>query len=906
MRPSLLFADAPCPAALRVCAALLVVLLVAGCEDDGPLLFPPAAEVTPILEGTPSAEVGQRVQLGPVIRLQDRYGNPVAGVRVPIEVVAGDGVLEEDVAISDAQGRVALPAVTLDTLAGENRFSLRPPGLSAREVVVLGTPGPVEIIVQDPEETVLGEWEVGTTLETPLSVRLMDRFGNPVRNYPVLFDPKEGGGIAGEGGAPGRPNASLQQTDEGGYAEALWTLGTAPGVNRIDVHLGELLSPHYSATTFAGPLDALLSQTPLQQAAQTGEPVPFTPSVAARDRFGNPLEGVEVTFEVIEGEATVEPSVVTTDADGTATVDQWIIGSTEGVVRLRARAGSLSTTFVALAGDFPPGPQLQVAGVHLNQGSQKEDGRIAAVSGRDGLLRVFLTAPESLELDPEVQVEIFHDGTPVESFRIPAGSDSIGTSISLERLERSWNVELPGALVAPGMGLRVTVDPEGDIPAADRSGYLYPADGGIAPVEVVELDPLRVLLVPIRQAPNGLQGRVYEANAAALLDLTRRLFPLSELEWAIRSPYVTQEAVTSDFQQWSKVVNELLALRIDEATDDTYYYGVVQVQYTSGIAGVGFIPPNPSHPAKVSMGWDHPNTAPWVAAHELGHNLGRRHTNCGGPANVDPNAPPDGTLGSPGWDIGPGVFRSAQGERRDIMSYCRPEWVSDYTFERVLDWIQQVQGTATTFAAHLAGRSTFRAAEGFGARSPSASGEGLMVWGRIEGGVVQLEPAFPSEGPAVLPDAPGPHRIVGRSAAGARLFDLSFRGIPVDHAPEGDVEHFAFRIPLSRLDRDRLHRIELVSGGETVLMESALRLPEAGRVDPGDPSPRADRIDPERVRMEWDATRHPLAVVRDASGALLTLARNGVAEVFTRDETLEVHLSDGVRSERLHVEILRE
>ena len=59
-----------------------------------------------------------------------------------------------------------------------------------------------------------------------------------------------------------------------------------------------------------------------------------------------------------------------------------------------------------------------------------------------------------------------------------------------------------------------------------------------------------------------------------------------------------------------------------------------------------------------------------------------------------------------------------------------------------------------------------------------------------------------------------------------------------------------------------------------------------------------------RVSLRWDATRHPLLVVRDpATGQILSLARNGATEVLTARGELALTASNRVRSRDLRVAV---
>jgi hypothetical protein len=99
-------------------------------------------------------------------------------------------------------------------------------------------------------------------------------------------------------------------------------------------------------------------------------------------------------------------------------------------------------------------------------------------------------------------------------------------------------------------------------------------------------------------------------------------------------------------------------------------------------------------------------------------------------------------------------------------------------------------------------------------RSPTSLGEpgpGVLIWGRVSEGGVELNPVFSIEARPVLPDAEGAHTVRGFAADGSLLFDLSFAGDAVPHASDPSERHFGFFVPLSPAQIDRLQRVELVS-----------------------------------------------------------------------------------------------
>jgi hypothetical protein len=269
-----------------------------------------------------------------------------------------------------------------------------------------------------------------------------------------------------------------------------------------------------------------------------------------------------------------------------------------------------------------------------------------------------------------------------------------------------------------------------------------------------------------------------------------------------------------------------------------------------------------------AVGYDDAADRGRIAAHELGHTWGRMHSPCGNAPGTDPNYPyPNGTIGRIGFDPLTGTLKPR--ETPDIMSQCRNPWISDYTYEGVMN----SRGTA-------AGRVTSHAA-----------GSALLVWGRIVDGRAVLEPAFQIVSRARLPRRPGPYAVEGTAADGSRIFGLSFDAAEVaDHPRRGRL--FAFAVPLAAAEASRLERLRLTGPG--IGMAAVSRPPAALRAAPGAPV----RMVPAAggASLQWDPAVYPMVMVRDArSGEVISFARGGRATVpLTGD--VELVASDGVRS----------
>jgi hypothetical protein len=60
------------------------------------------------------------------------------------------------------------------------------------------------------------------------------------------------------------------------------------------------------------------------------------------------------------------------------------------------------------------------------------------------------------------------------------------------------------------------------------------------------------------------------------------------------------------------------------------------------------------------------------------------------------------------------------------------------------------------------------------------------------------------------------------------------------------------------------------------------------------------------VTLKWDATSHPMIMVRDPdTGEVLSFARGGNARVWTQKDRVDLQLSSGLRSQLLRRAISR-
>jgi hypothetical protein len=537
---------------------------------------------------------------------------------------------------------------------------------------------------------------------------------------------------------------------------------------------------------------------------------------------------------------------------------------------------------------------LCIAGMYVTQSVQDVGGTVPLVQGRNGYLRVFVVADKANNVAPSVQVRLFSNGIPSGTIDIAPSALSVPTAIDESSLSYSWDTTLSGTTIQPGLAIQAEVNPPGltAIPETNAGDNIYPSAAPL-PLNVLSVPPLDVTLVPVVQAGNHLVGRVTAANKDSFLIHTQKMHPIDTFTTLLHAPYTTKTLSTLDANNtngaWGTILGEIDALRVAEHSP-RYYYGVARVTYNSGVAGVAYVSvagSNPGSGQRAALGWDYLGTnmsGSVVAAHELGHNWGRNHAPCGGPAGIDPQYPrADGSTGAYGMDIAAKTLEPSS--LPDIMGYCDPKWISDYTYVGVMNYLRS---PSPPILSAVAGADV----------QPC-----LLVWGHIANGEIVLEPAFQVNTRPSLPGRRGPYLLEGRDSAGQSVFSLSFSPNAVVDAPTPQ-ENFVFAVPLASSGAARLAAIRVSGRGKQALLTDSTGIGQGGTPLPA--TVQVQRVGADRVALRWDQRAHPMVMVRDAeTGEVLSFASGGEVEVTTSKPQVDVLLSSGVRSQLRRTRVAR-
>ena len=439
---------------------------------------------------------------------------------------------------------------------------------------------------------------------------------------------------------------------------------------------------------------------------------------------------------------------------------------------------------------------------YLTQAVQSMEYPVPLVAGEDALLRVFVVAPAAAgDTIPMVRATFFVDGEEVEVVEIERGSSIIGEQVNEGSLHASANVPVSASVIQPGLEMVVEIDPDGTVAPELGVAKRIPETGRMA-VNVRAMPDLAFTLIPFLWSENpdsailDITGDLSPADP--LLRSIRDLLPVAEIDLNIHEPVVTNS------NNAFSMLEQTGAIRAAEGGTG-YFMGTMSGPVT-GAGGVAYVP-----------GWTSfsiPDSS--VMAHELGHNLSLRHApgcRAGRPDISFPQS--DGTIGTWGYDFLTGTL--VEPSVHDLMSYCYPNWISEFFFTNSLR--HRLVWEAAARSVH-----------------PAAPTLSLLVSGGVgEDGSPYLRPAFVIDAPPSLPRSSGADRLVGATTGGAELFSLAFE-MPVIADGE-DRGSFAFAVPAQAAWANELARIALAGPDGSFTLDAdtdrpaaILRDPRTGRV----------------------------------------------------------------------------
>ncbi|WP_420644188.1 hypothetical protein [Candidatus Leptofilum sp.] len=335
-------------------------------------------------------------------------------------------------------------------------------------------------------------------------------------------------------------------------------------------------------------------------------------------------------------------------------------------------------------------PDLYITKLEISQSVQDANNSVPLVANRPTVVRVY-TETKSGDDGPNTTVTLMavRGGTPLTP--VTSNSKVASGSSSRANLGSTYNVTLPNDWLSGTVQITAVID--------GQSGGGYSET-----ITFNNVPTLNVMVVPINYTQTGASGGngFYAApGSEQISDWIMRAYPLSDMNVTFRSAYSFTGNLRDSGSEWSRLLEEVTDLKgTDNAPHSTVYYAYINFgtscsntwfNCSGGIAGIGWIGiPGSSFDPRISVGIHNlpsgfgDDASGKLAGHEIGHNFGRYHAPCnvtGTNWSTDPKHA-GASIGEYGLDgIGGTLALYSPGGYVDMMSYCDPVWVSDFTYE---------------------------------------------------------------------------------------------------------------------------------------------------------------------------------------------------------------------------------
>lgn len=321
------------------------------------------------------------------------------------------------------------------------------------------------------------------------------------------------------------------------------------------------------------------------------------------------------------------------------------------------------------------------------------------VQGRDTMVRVFVTLGSgwtARELAARLTLST-GNGEPLVYY----SRKTISASSTEADMKTTFQIFVPPSAMVDSLRYSVEVVECGD--ASGTPGQARFPQTGDTELGTKKTGALKLTLIPIKAGNYMPDTSATEVNA--FMDYMRAMYPADSILMTVGDSITTQTPV--DF---NTMLDQVRAKRSsDRPPNDVYYFGLVKPADTfrnyckgSCVTGIGYVVTSTgssSGSTRAALGVAFADQySRETMAHEVGHNHGRSHSPCvsggGTITGVDRNYPySDGGIGVWGYDSRTQKLIDPA-KTKDIMSYCSPLWLSDYTYDALATRVTALNGTA--------------------------------------------------------------------------------------------------------------------------------------------------------------------------------------------------------------------
>jgi len=426
---------------------------------------------------------------------------------------------------------------------------------------------------------------------------------------------------------------------------------------------------------------------------------------------------------------------------------------------------------------------LSIDAISINQGVEillmeggsevsSSDRNSPVIEGRGGIIRVYVERGGDFEPRDITAAVTFREGEDVIATH--EVTENVTGDSSETSLGSTFNIDLDPDEITDSTSITVSLH-------ESESGDFSGSTSGASWDEPIDLrarstdGALRIAYIPIQYNADG-SGRLPDTSDAQINRIRERferLYPTSEVSIELEDAVAWNSVISPFGQGWDTILEALYGYRQSAGfDDDVYLFAAFNPAASFGdfcssgcVAGLSFrvtSASNADQRVSIGVGYSGEDMTETMA-HEIGHAHGREHAPCGLQGQPSDSGYPysGATLGVVGYDVVDGGLVQPT-SNFDIMSYCQPSWVSDYTWEAFYNRIVSVNGLGSRI---VNGTPTWYQTAIVGAN------------GTIRRGTSEVELMLPPEGER--------HVLELLDADGALIEAVEGILMPFDHLPGG-------------------------------------------------------------------------------------------------------------------------
>ncbi len=509
--------------------------------------------------------------------------------------------------------------------------------------------------------------------------------------------------------------------------------------------------------------------------------------------------------------------------------------------------------------------------VYFNQAVPSLDTRLAlkdqipVVVNREGIIRAFVTANNTQA--PVPQVALYWKDANGQSGKVDlTGPGSMRTTLNEATYNHTFNAKLPASFFKAGREYYVAIDSNNTIAETNEQNNRYPTNNAYASLKSVTPPVHRVTFVPV--SLNGNAPNLTRDVVDRLYSATKNMHPIGESDVQVRSQVYAYNNAASG-SGWSDLLRQMANLARADGSN-RYYHAIVSGRVNnSSTAGIGYVP------GKFAVSMMFPDTI----AHEFGHNFSLSHVPCG--VSGDPYYPhAGGNTNVYGYDILNNQLKAPT--RKDFMSYCNNVWVSDYSFEKALNF----RGDARTARYERFDPNQVPTVQPTLVVNGFVGNEEFIVEHMNQATVMSKQ------------NVAGEFIMRGYDAMGRELFKQPFDVQTLSHS---DDRTFSVAIPNTGYE-NLVSKLTVTTATSSDVLFEKTRSNIAQSVDLTSAA-KAVRVG-DNVKVTWDTLVFDQATIVDAStGNVLAFDSTGEVLVSTQANSLDLTLTSEFDSSSINLEI---